>query len=755
VNSMPLSAAPGYGEVYGIGDGLWAWFGLRLSDVRAALASDQPTADKVVAYKAVLALIASLPAPTSFLISTRDSLVERADHFTALLADAGLLDRAFADAVLSTPLRFLPQAPPPPRVSFALRKAPNAIRSEVARLLGVAKLYDLDRLHLEVASTIDVPLQNEVTELFQRLRDPMFVAANGLRAERLLDRGDPSQVVYSLLLYERTPEGNLLRAHADNLDRPFDLNRGMKLELGSTAKLRTIAHYLELVAELHAELTGLETAALRARRAAARDPLTVFATEALAREPKLSLEALLERALERRYSANPGENFFTGGGLHTFHNFDRKEDGKVLSVREALRSSTNLVFIRLMRDLVRYHEARLGYDAKKALSDPTDPVRLAILGQAADAENRIALASSCRAYRGTSERDAIVRLTSKAAPSLRDLTLVFFAWNPRGDESALHEWIEPRIPGGISEDEAVTLFETYGRLKFGLADYAYLLDKNPVEVWCAGELQRHPALTSAELYTRSAPVRELASRWLFKTKNHRAQDIRVRVRIEQDAFARMTPYWRRLGFPFNGLVPSYATSIGSSTDRPAALADLMGIIVSDGRRRMPAHVRGLRFAAGTPYETVYAAQPDDGDAVMHPSVARALRTALAGVVSDGTARRLSGAFSTPDGKPIVAGGKTGSGDNRHKTFARGGGVISSRAINRTATFVFYVGDRYFGVLTAFVPGTEAARYKFTSALPVSVLKLLAPSLNRRLAEPLEMPEDASVAWFADIAASAS
>jgi membrane peptidoglycan carboxypeptidase len=181
----------------------------------------------------------------------------------------------------------------------------------------------------------------------------------------------------------------------------------------------------------------------------------------------------------------------------------------------------------------------------------------------------------------------------------------------------------------------------------------------------------------------------------------------------------------------------------------------MGIIVSDGRRRMPAHVRGLRFAAGTPYETVYAAQPDGGDAVMHPSVARALRSALAGVVSDGTARRLSGAFSTPDGKPIVAGGKTGSGDNRHKTFARGGGVISSRAINRTATFVFYVGDRYFGVLTAFVPGTEAARYKFTSALPVSVLKLLAPSLNRRLAEPLEMPEDASVAWFADIAASAS
>ncbi|MGH7805890.1 MAG: glycosyl transferase family 51, partial [Candidatus Binatia bacterium] len=755
VNSMPLSAAPGYGEVYGLGDGLWAWFGLRLSDVRAALASEQTTPDKVVAYKSVLALVASLPAPTTLLVSSREALADRADHFTALLADAGVLDRDFADVVLSMPIKFLPQAPPPPRVSFALRKAPNAIRSEVARLLGVAKLYDLDRLHLEVASTIDVPLQNEVIELFQRLRDPMFVAANGLRAERLLDRGDPGSVVYSLLLYEQTPEGNLLRAHADNLDRPFDLNRGMKLELGSTAKLRTIAHYLELVAELHAELTGLDAAALRARRTAARDPLTVFATDALARDPQLALEGLLERALERRYSATPAEGFFTGGGLHTFHNFDRKEDGKVLSVRDALRSSTNLVFIRLMRDLVRYHEARLGYDAKKALADQADPVRLAILGQAADSENRLALASSCRTFRNASEAEVLARLSGDGEPNLRDLALVFFAWNPSADESALFEWIRPRLSRGIAEAEARKLFASYGRLKFGLADYAYLLGRSPVEIWCAGELVRHPELTNAELYARSGDARRLASQWLFKTGNRRAQDIRVRVRIEQDAFARMTPYWRRLGFPFTRLVPSLATSIGSSTDRPAALADLMGIIVSDGRRRMPAHVRGLRFAAGTPYETVYASQPDAGDAVMHPSVARALRATLAGVVTDGTARRLNGAFVTPDGKPIVAGGKTGSGDNRHKTFARGGGVISSRAINRTATFVFYVGDRYFGVMTAFVPGAEAAGYKFTSALPVSVLKLLAPSLNRRLAEPLELPADASLAWFADVAASNS
>src|SRR5215470_9754821 len=37
LNSAPLSAAPSYGEVYGIGEGLFAWFGKNLDDVRAAL----------------------------------------------------------------------------------------------------------------------------------------------------------------------------------------------------------------------------------------------------------------------------------------------------------------------------------------------------------------------------------------------------------------------------------------------------------------------------------------------------------------------------------------------------------------------------------------------------------------------------------------------------------------------------------------------------------------------------------------------
>jgi len=42
--------------------------------------------------------------------------------------------------------------------------------------------------------------------------------------------------------------------------------------------------------------------------------------------------------------------------------------------------------------------------------------------------------------------------------------------------------------------------------------------------------------------------------------------------------------------------------------------------------------------------------------------------------------------------------------------------------------MFIMGDRYYGVLTAFVPGRDAENFKFTSALPVQILKIISPAL---------------------------
>jgi len=110
------------------------------------------------------------------------------------------------------------------------------------------------------------------------------------------------------------------------------------------------------------------------------------------------------------------------------------------------------------------------------------------------------------------------------------------------------------------------------------------------------------------------------------------------------------------------------------------------------------------------------------------AVARALRGAMSQVGDAGTARRVSGSFKLPDGTLLTMGGKTGTGDNRIESFGAGGRLIGSRSLNRTATFVFFLGDNHFGTLTAFVPGRAAEAFKFTSALPVQVLKGMAPIL---------------------------
>jgi len=64
--------------------------------------------------------------------------------------------------------------------------------------------------------------------------------------------------------------------------------------------------------------------------------------------------------------------------------------------------------------------------------------------------------------------------------------------------------------------------------------------------------------------------------------------------------------------------------------------------------------------------------------------------------------------------------------------------VESRVVSRAATFVFMLDERYFGVMTAYVPGPEAARFHFTSALPVRVVGLLMPTLDK-LSSPAAPP----------------
>jgi hypothetical protein len=105
------------------------------------------------------------------------------------------------------------------------------------------------------------------------------------------------------------------------------------------------------------------------------------------------------------------------------------------------------------------------------------------------------------------------------------------------------------------------------------------------------------------------------------------------------------------------------------------------------------------------------------------------------VVQGGTAKRLADGMTFPDGKTLPVFGKTGTGDQRFEVWAKGGRLIESRKVNRSATFVFIMGDRFYGTLTAYVHEPYAARYDFTSAMSVQLLKSLAPVLQPLVEQP--------------------
>ena len=740
LNSLPLGAQRHSGEVVGILDGLAVWYGVDPAAVNAALRSDaaDPAAlqAQARALRQVLSLLIAQRRPGFYLGAGQDSLKASIDAHLRVLAEAGVIAPALRDAALQAPLVVRDAAPEALAAQAGDRKAANLMRTSLAALLDTPRLYDLDRFDLGVTGTLDNKLQKAITESLRRLVEPEGARAAGLIGHQLLERGDPSKMVYSFTLYERGEGANLVRVQTDNLDQPFNLNAGAKLELGSTAKLRTLVSYLEIVAALHDQLGGLSASELAAVEVSRRDRLTRWAIDHLSTAQDRSLAAMLQAAMRRRYSAHPGETFFTGGGAHTFGNFHRDDDGKVLSVSDAFRDSVNLVFVRLMRDVVHHHMYR-DPQVEQMLEDPRHPGRAALLARFADQEGSHFIRGFYTRHRGLSSDKSLDLLLAGVRPTPVRLAVIYRTWAPEAPFERFNEFLDRQpVAAGLSEPARRTLYERYATERFPLSDRGYLAGVHPLELVVAAHLARQPAATLTEVLDASRADRQEVYRWLMRTRSTQGQDTRIVSMLEGDAFAQIHRGWKRVGFPFDSLVPSYATALGSSGDRPAALAELAGILVNDGVRLPSVQVEGLHFAAGTPWETVLRRQPAAGERVLPAEVAAVARQAMARVVEEGTARRIKGALLAPDGTALVVGGKTGTGDNRLDQHGARGALIGSRAVNRTATFVFFIGDRFFGTLTAYVPGSQAQAYRFTSALPVQILKSLAPQLQTTLNAPV-------------------
>lgn len=747
LNTVPLSAKAGFGEVNGIGDGLWAWYGRDLAEVSRLLST--PAADgpmlaqrealafkqalipqQALAFKQALSLMVAQRRPSYYLAEGEPALRQLTDSYLRVMAEAGVIAPTLRDAALPLPLKLQTQFAVAGPGSFIERKATNAVRGKLQTLLGMPRSYDLDRLDLEVESPLDGQLQRAATALLRGLADPQAAHTAGLYGFRLLKEGDDtSKIMFSFTLFERGENSNMLRVQTDSFDQPFDLNEGARLDLGSTAKLRTLITYLELVSELHQRWHDLSTEELAALKVSGHDALSRWAREHLARAGDKSLAAMLDAAMERTYSASPSEGFFTGGGLHHFENFEPEDNHRSMTVREALTRSVNLVFIRLMRDVVHHVMARSEGESATLIDDLSDPRRQAYLARFADKEGREFAARFYRKYAGKTAQEAEDLLVRSVRPTPTRLAAALHGLEPDASVDRLGEFIARHLPNADLSDAALqTLRDKFGPGRWSLADRGYLAGMHPLELWLVAYLREHPKATLGEALAAGTEQRQEVYQWLFKTRHKDAQDARIRNLLEVDAFAEIQKAWRRLGYPFESLTPSYASALGASGDRPAALAELMGIVVNRGLRLPVTRVSSLRFARGTPYETHFAPQPTHAERVLQPEIADVVRRALIGVVEGGTAKRLNGALVRRDGSVVEIGGKTGTGDHRFDTYGRGGKLIASRVVNRSATLVFLIGDRYFGTMMAYVHEPYAANYKFTSAMPAQLVKVLTPLL---------------------------
>jgi membrane peptidoglycan carboxypeptidase len=743
INSLPLAGRADQGEIIGLGDGLQAWYGEDFDLANGALhAAESDPEGSAAVYKRALSLLVAARRPSYYLGQSPAALEALTNSYIRVLAGAGVISPALRDAAVEQPLAMLGRHEDRQlaATNYVEQKDINLARGRLANLLDVEGLYALDRYDLTARTTIDAPIQGSVAATLQSLKDPATLRKFGLLGEHLLGSADPGKVIYSFTLYERTPHGNLVRINTDSLDQPFDINTGARIDLGSTSKLRTLVTYLELIEETRARYVGMTPQELRAQRIPEKDRLSAWVVEYLLDNPNADLTSTLEAAMQRKYSASPYQSFLTGSGTQTFSNFDKNDNDRILTVEHALQNSVNLVFVRLMRDLTDHLTYQSPSVAAALLEDPSHPDRGNYLARFADTEGRQFIRKFYRKYAGQTGDAALELAMEGPRGSPRQIAAIVRSVRPDAPPRVLAAFLAEHARGSetLSPEDVSDLYDKYSIERFSLSDRGYLARVHPLELWVLAYLDTHPNATLNEVLEASTQTRQSVYGWLINSHRRGGQDRRIAQLFEIDAFLEIHEHWQRLGYPFASLTPSLATALGASGDRPGALAELMGIIANDGIRYPTVLIDDLHFASNTPYETRMTRAESAGERVLSPEIAKVVRAAIVKVVDNGTAIALKSKLTGP-GFNHVVGGKTGTGDHRIKVFAGRGRLIESRVVNRAATFVFMIDGRFFGNVTAFVPGADAAQYQFTSSLPVRVLGLLLPELEPLLQHSDDAP----------------
>ena len=146
-----------------------------------------------------------------------------------------------------------------------------------------------------------------------------------------------------------------------------------------------------------------------------------------------------------------------------------------MSVRDAFRNSVNLVFIRLMRDVVNYHLYREPESIGRILEDPADPRREAYLTRFADREGSEFMRQFYRKYQGKTAAEALDLIIGGIRATPPRLATILRSVNPEASVEDLRALLSARLPDVILPDDAVAaLHRKYAPDAFSLMDRGYI-----------------------------------------------------------------------------------------------------------------------------------------------------------------------------------------------------------------------------------------------------------------------------------------
>lgn len=471
MNIVSFASHPKTGEVRGFQMGMAVWFGN--TDYDEILKSEAETPESAKAFRQALTLVMAVQMPDRILRSRAGFATsqQRLDKFLPVLVREGVITESFGQMVKATKLNFeevgaAPALPPAPAHDKSVDSLRLSLLSKM-RLSPVDGFYKLSRCDLTVDSTLDAAVNAAINTKLRSFNDPEVAKASGLTGERLLRPETAPKVVWAITVNEVLPDGRTLtRVSTDTYKGALDLNKGGKQNFGSTQKFRMMVTYLNVIEKLHAEYANQTPEQLAEVKPHPKDNLTRWAVEYL-KDPTTdhALDAMLRAAVKRPYSAALG-GFFTGGGMNYPHNFDKKDNGALFPVEQALWQSINLSWFRITDDIeehMKWHVLKLDPRLTAEGDVPADVAakRQKLLEDFAIFEGATFLGRAWKAMEGKSPAELPALLAAKTSRRPTPLAVIHFSLHPDADYKSMVEFIAKESSAKPSEKELRKLFDDH------------------------------------------------------------------------------------------------------------------------------------------------------------------------------------------------------------------------------------------------------------------------------------------------------